>query len=110
MSTTATKHSFTADGETSYVGYTFGQKWNGFECPAFEKDVALQLIADLNAQEDVLTGRYDPTTGNIIIVDTSYPDEPGEVHEPYTINTADGEKTVYAIGSHEWAWEIDADL
>lgn len=37
---------FDSEAEYPYVGYTHGQRWNGWECPWFELDEAQQIVAD----------------------------------------------------------------
>lgn len=37
---------FDSEAEYPYVGYTSGQRWNGWECPWFELDEAQQIVAD----------------------------------------------------------------
>ena len=36
--------------EKNYEGYTDGRLWNGWECPWFTKEVADEMMADLNAE------------------------------------------------------------
>lgn len=37
---------FDSEAEYPYVGYTSGQRWNGWECPWFELDEAQWIVAD----------------------------------------------------------------
>jgi hypothetical protein len=83
----AMKGTFSLD-EKSYDGYTFGEKWNGFECPYFEKDVADQIMKDMD-------GRFENDT---------YKFEGSEDFEPQDIDTEDGKKKVWAIGAYSWTW------
>lgn len=56
---------FDSGAEYPYVGYTSGQRWNGWECPWFELDEAQQIVADAphtgskyNPDKDCFEQRY----------------------------------------------------
>jgi hypothetical protein len=37
---------FTLDGDTVYTGFTFGEQWNGWAVPYFERATAERIAAD----------------------------------------------------------------
>lgn len=87
------------DSKKVYEGYTDGQKWNGFACPRFTKEVALQFLADYP-----LPARYFKNTDTFVFAmdpnDRSKDDE-------FTGVDIDAEGKVihvYPIGAMYWAW------
>lgn len=48
MKTKKTSFYLEAFGEEVFEGYTFGHNWNGFECPAFEKEVGMKIVESWN--------------------------------------------------------------
>lgn len=85
---------FTLDGEREYEGYTNGDKWNGFECPLFEMEEALNILNDVEG--DVESGLNDKT--KCFEVD-------GDIIAPRTIALNGKVLTLYGIGSFGWTWE-----
>jgi len=95
---------FTTDDTVSFEGWTDGSLWNGWACPAFEKQEADRLaahlrsvgcVAEFDAAKDAFTIRefdgadlYDP-----------------EEYEGLDIETPEGTKRVYAIGAYSWVWQ-----
>ncbi len=90
---------FSAD-ETSYNGWTFEDYWNGFECPYFEKDEADKIMIDMK-------GRFE--NDKYIFDDPDYfPDyEEDDAFASQVIETVEGPKKVWAIGSWYWTWMKD---
>ena len=88
------------DESEGFAGWVNGETWNGWECPFFELESAIAIVAMLN--------RWFPDCarmeGNIAVVELE-----GERDEfaPQSIETPDGIKTVYAIGKGAWCWTID---
>ena len=89
------------DDERNYEGYTDGRLWNGWECPWFTKEVAEQIMRDLN--RDGVETEYDATTDSYIIQEEEW-DLPG-VFEGYDVETEDGIKHLYPIGAWCWIWD-----
>ncbi len=88
---------FSIDGETKYAGYTFGDDWNGFECPYFEKEAADKMSMDMMGRAEGDTYVFEQ-----------------EDDEPLTINseiikTVDGDKKVWPIGAYYWVWSDATD-
>jgi hypothetical protein len=86
--------------EKTYEGYTDGTLWNGWECPWFTKEVAEEMMGDLN-KEGVRTEYNQETDSYIIEVEFDEPD----VFEGSDVVTEDGIKHLYPIGAWCWIWD-----
>lgn len=77
------------------AGFTKGEHWNGFECPAFRFAAAWRIA-------NALGGRYDGTRDVFL---TPYsPDDPTVLDEwPAEQDPELGR--VYRIGAFGWCWE-----
>jgi hypothetical protein len=97
---------FTIDGleDNSYEGYTEGQTWNGWQCPLFELDVALQIAKDLNQVNGEIDSKivFDEKTHEFINEDYEYPKEQWE---SFAASEYEGKK-LFALGSYGWCWEL----
>jgi hypothetical protein len=93
---------FSIDDSAEYQGWTFGETWNGFACPYFEKDVADKMTKDFSDEDWKLY--YDAKKNSFIHEpkDEQYETEEFEVT---TIDTLDGKKEVWPIGAYFWVWE-----
>lgn len=87
--------------EQTYEGYTDGRLWNGWECPWFTKEVADEMMRDLN-KEGVET-EYHHKTDSYIIKSEDW-DEP-DVFDGRDIITEDGPMHLYPIGAACWIWD-----
>lgn len=87
--------------EKTYEGYTDGTLWNGWECPWFTKEVAEEMMKDLN-KEGVRT-EYDEERDSYI-VEVEQCDEP-DVFDGADVVTEDGIKHLYPIGAWCWIWD-----
>jgi len=45
------KTQFYIESSDKYEGYTKGERWNGWECPRFTKDVAMKIMNDFYNDE-----------------------------------------------------------
>ena len=86
--------------ERVYEGYTDGSLWNGWECPWFTKEVAEQIMKDLN-RDDVETS-YSEATDSYIVYRA---DDVEDVFEGEYVATEDGGKHLYPIGAWCWIWD-----
>jgi len=107
---------FSIDKGKSYSGYTFNERWNGWECPYFTKEVAEEICRDFS-----FTYTFSDSDGNKQEcryfyneeLDTFYGlDENNECTEyeigvPVVIQTPDGKKKVYDFSIAEWPWGED---
>lgn len=93
------KEHFLVDGwnESDAVwGWTQGEKWNGFECPHFEKSEAEKIAS-------IYGGWFDDDYQAFFIPTVDYPEDP-EIYG-YNIWNIDGElKKLWAVGSWCWTW------
>jgi hypothetical protein len=95
---------FTLDifDKQSINGITYGNNWNGWECPKFTKKNGLKLIKLFNqvCGEDDNPLRYD-SKKDLFIYDNGQKDD----YEEYEPTMIDGEN-YYSIGAYNWCWEI----
>ena len=88
-----------------YEGYHLkSRKWNGFATPGFEKNVA-DKIAHNCTTKDTITIKYDAKNDCYIIKEF----QDGKVYSTEkiyksTVQTKDGTKELYDIGSFSWVW------
>jgi hypothetical protein len=101
------KSVFYIDGGPAYIGYTNGDRWNGWATPYFTYEEAQKLQAEFN-QGDGLRMFYDCQADKFIL---QYDDD----DEPYIwegedIQTVDGKLHLYGIGAYSHIWdEVDGD-
>lgn len=101
---------FSIDDEDVFPGYTYGEHWNGFACPMFEKEDGLQIAKGINAFSPYSDGselHFDEGTDTFIYSQpTGKPDEREVVDwfKGRDVQTPDGVKHLYDIGSHSWIW------
>jgi len=92
--------------EHTYFGYMNGQVWNGFAMPLFDKQTAMNVLADCGSDP---TWRYDKKSDSFILRFKDCTEiESGECDEIYSAQwiVVDGKrKKVYGIGSGSWVWE-----
>jgi hypothetical protein len=88
------------DNERVYEGYTDGSLWNGWECPWFTKEVAEQIMQDLN--RDGVETEYNERTDEYIVKPI---DDVEDVFEGEYVDTEDGCKILYPIGAWCWIWD-----
>ena len=111
------KSYLTHDDEHCYEGYCVKDcTWNGFEVPYFTKEVADQIISDVNeSNKEYVELFYDKDNNCYKCIDKQYIDEdnPNQNKEEYTtiFDTSefiiDNKKiTLYGIGASYWTWSI----
>lgn len=109
MKTRKTKFYIEAFGEENFEGYTFGKHWNGFECPCFEKETALQIVDAWNKLdkdwEEGYFAWYDKESDAFCFKDPNHTEESEpEVYEGYDVQFEGKIYHVYGIGSYGWTW------
>ena len=105
------KTKFWLDGlDAEFEGYTFEDYWNGFACPNFEKDQVIRMMKVFNQKPEPEDFQYFEAwfEGDNFYVKDRTVDEV-EVFEPEEIDTVDGLKTTYSVGSHAWCW-LEKDI
>ena len=100
----ARKTKFVIEDEDGYEGYTFNRDWNGWEMPMFEKEVAMQLMNDVNNIGSSLRISYDEEQDTFFMQDDEYEGEDYGV-KGHDILGEDGQNHhVYDIGAGSWVW------
>jgi len=91
---------FSLETDAIYQGYTYGQTWNGHACPLFEIETAKEIAKAASYAEEGFLISYSPEKNAFIL------DYQGEVEEvnAQEIETEEGPRTVYPLGSHSWTW------
>src|SRR5262245_41978657 len=99
---------FRIDGiEGTFKGWTFGEHWNGWACPCFEKEEADRLIKGLQEQPQWKgTAYYARQCDSYIVIEADDADG-GHTWEGADILTEEGSRHIYAIGSSFWCWEYE---
>lgn len=88
---------FRIDDGPEFRGYSCGQRWNGWACPAFTLEVAHSLCSEL--LENFI---WDEARG--MFCDNTYEDEP-QMYSGEVI-TVDGKPvTVFALGACSICWD-----
>ena len=85
----------------SFEGIDLNNKWNGWSCPAFTKEVADEIAFTLNKCSDEF-GRiefFDSDDGGYYV---SFED--GVEYERFEAMVIDG-TLYYPIGAYSWIWE-----
>ena len=112
------KAKFTIDGFPSFEGYDLGQLWNGWSCPAFDKETAQEIADTVNElMPEEVEIIFDEENDRFIEIEHQYDDDVSE-EEPDANKifsegadhmTEDGEKHLYALGAWSWTWYEDND-
>ena len=98
----ARKTKFDIEGSKSFEGFTFNQYWNGWECPMFELDVAMEIIKEFNNDEEKMS--YDKEKDVFLFEHEDF-DDGIYVVEPHDIFDEEGKTHhVYDIGAGYWVW------
>lgn len=86
-----------------YEGYHNPEfRWNGWATPYFTKDVANKILENMSINDCKIS--YDKDNNQYIVIFNN-DDEQKEIYEMEIINTDEGKKEVYAIGSCSWVWD-----
>ncbi len=92
------KFQLDAYGEEVFEGLTDGQRWNGWACPLFTKEVGLR-IAEVNNAIDGCGRLYYDSEHDAFIAELA------EYDEPYIFEVVQVVGVKYfPIGSHYWTW------
>lgn len=101
----AVSRRFCFDDERAFNGYTFGDLWNGWECPHFEFETAMEVARFSNEGGGYMSS-YDKETDTFYFYDPA--SDETETYTGEIIPTERGEKKVYALGAYCWCW-LDAN-
>ncbi len=95
---TAEKIRVTIDDEQVFNAWSFGEEWNNWAVPYFEKEEADKVVAVHNCLYNQAIDSYEYEQDGQV-----------DTFESLTIKTEEGDKKVYAIGSGEWIWDLVND-
>lgn len=96
---------FSIDDGPEFEGFHKGDRWNGWACPYFTHEVALQIAEHTNTEPDYqLVFDKDADVWKWVTVD-DVDDEPWEF-ERQTIVVNGEEISVFAIGAYGWVWDV----
>jgi hypothetical protein len=95
-----TVHVQCVDDEPTFPARLFKQTWNGWACPAFDKETTDKIIEWSNTLNSTIRLEWDED-GNVIERDESYPDEEAGIYEPFI---DENEHWYWPIGAWSWTW------
>ena len=97
---------FAIEDGNVYPGFTFNQYWNGWECPYFTKETALEVCKEFSYEYNEVSCKcfYDEETDTFYCEDYNNDYERQEIGTPTEINTPDGVVKVYNFGVAGWIW------
>lgn len=104
------KSVFTVDGYAdAYIGYTRGDRWNGWATPYFEKDEAIRVMQGYNEGKEIAEQMtYDEENDMFIAWLEDYKDY--DYWKGEDIQTEEGIKHLYGIGAYAWVWDNAKDF
>lgn len=95
---------FTVDDENSYCGYTFNEKWNGWECPYFAEAEAKHIVQNVQLNtDDPFEYNYDEEDDCYYFINHETKNKE-IIGMPLEINTNMGKTKVYNFGNSGWPW------
>lgn len=96
----------TNDGYSQFEGVTFGQLWNGWECPLFTLDVVKSILDGIGSEAEAKEcsfSFYEFDSFYKVIIERVYWDNKIEAIETSKPILIDG-VYYYSIGSYNWTW------
>lgn len=100
------KSVFYIDGGPAYIGYTNGDRWNGWATPYFTLEEAQKIQAEFSQGVDYPM-LYDVNKDEFRI---QYDDDEPYIWKGEDIQTVDGKLHLYGIGAYSHIWdEVDDD-
>lgn len=97
------KFQFDDIGDEHWAGYTFGEVWNGWECPYFELEEVKSII-EWYRKDGYDSIRYDEAQDSVIVEDD---DGLIEKFTGQDITLMDGSVVhVYPLGAFGWCWDL----
>ena len=97
---------FAIEDGNVYPGFTFNQYWNGWECPYFTKETALDVCKEFSYEYNEVSCIcfYDEETDTFYCEDYNNDYERQEIGTPTEINTPEGIVKVDDFGVAGWVW------
>ena len=97
---------FQIDGGPAYIGYTNGDRWNGWATPYFTLEEAQKIQAEFSQGVD-FPMLYDVSKDEFRI---QYDDDEPYIWKGEDVQTVDGKLHLYGIGAYSHIWdELDGD-
>jgi hypothetical protein len=96
----------TAEGFAQFEGITFGQRWNGWECPQFDIDNINKILEGLGSEAEAKEcnfSYYEYDSVYDVIIEKVYWDGKIEAVDTSKPIVVDGIK-YYALGCFNWTW------
>jgi hypothetical protein len=97
----------TNEGVSKFKGITFGDLWNGWECPYFTIDVVNEILNDVSCDEDTCKEYsycyYEFDSLYNVIIEKTYWDNKIEVASTTKPILIDG-IFYYPLGAYNWTW------
>ena len=92
------------DGRSQrYEGYTFGKSWNGWGCPYFTKEIAMEMMKEFNSEDQ--PARYDEEKDTFIyIMDADHAEDYTDIYAGKDYEFNGNTIHLYAIGTMAWTW------
>lgn len=98
------KQEFVIEGfDGVFEGYTNGERWNGWSCPRFPKEVADKVVDMFNRGVNCKAW-YDEENDEYIFTQ-NHDNIEDEKYDSQLIEIDGKEIKVYAIGAWGWVWE-----
>jgi hypothetical protein len=88
-----------------FAGWTADQYWNGWACPYFERDIAMQMVDTWNrltSRSETFTAWYDEDRDQFCFAST---EAERDCFASQIIDAGNRQLTVYAIGAYAWVWQ-----
>lgn len=99
------KTQFAIDGsELLSIGWTADERWNGWACPRFEKEEADKILEDFNLGAEH-QARYNEEKDTYYFPSIFDDEVEWDEYQGQIINTFEGPKKIYTIGSGFWVWD-----
>lgn len=104
------KSVFTVDGfADAYIGYTNGDRWNGWATPYFEKEEAIRVMQGFSkCVEETEQMTYDEANDMFVVWIEGYNDY--DYWKGEDLQTEEGIKHLYGIGAYSWVWDNAKDF
>lgn len=91
------------EGSKSYEGYTLGENWNGWACPYFTREVAMEMMKEFDNEDQ--PAHYDEEKDAFIyVMDADHAEDYTDIYEGKDYEYNGETIRLYAIGTMAWIW------
>lgn len=96
---------FTIDGcGKVFEGYTAGERWNGWACPRFKKEVGHEIISVMNTEDCPAFYNEQEDTFEFTVTPGSKDQNDIDSFGPYSVEIDGKIERLYPIGAWAWTW------